>query len=418
MSIENLMCDFCGKQLKTKRLYLKHLRDFHFDLIEGEKYVCDICDEKFMGLKGLVVHFSKKHQDINFVEYCEKRNIGNKCKNCGKMVVEEFCNVKCNAEYKRKQNILSNSEKYEIECKVCGDLFLNERNLSKHLSDKHKEITKEEYYKKYIMKEDDSDGHCLWCGKDLKFISITEGYQRFCYNTECNVLWYNKHTDRKEKALETLKELYKNSDDISPTQIGYWIKKGFTEEEAVEKVRERQTTNSVEAIMKRNNCSLEEAEKIRQEITDKWQATLNAKSDEEKEKINRSKMFVGRGYSYISQELFVAIYEKIRGKFNEIYFATLNNISKEIDNSCFEEFCVITKKGLRFLDFYIKDNNKCIEFDGDYWHGKIGNIERDLKRELDIKEVMDGIQILRIKESEYKNNKEETIKKCLDFLQE
>jgi len=23
-----------------------------------------------------------------------------------------------------------------------------------------------------------------------------------------------------------------------------------------------------------------------------------------------------------------------------------------------------------FLDFYIKDNNKVIEFDGDYWHGE------------------------------------------------
>ena len=23
-----------------------------------------------------------------------------------------------------------------------------------------------------------------------------------------------------------------------------------------------------------------------------------------------------------------------------------------------------------FLDFYVKDNNKVIEFDGDYWHGE------------------------------------------------
>lgn len=27
-----------------------------------------------------------------------------------------------------------------------------------------------------------------------------------------------------------------------------------------------------------------------------------------------------------------------------------------------------------FLDFYVEDNNKVIEFDGDYWHGeKRGN---------------------------------------------
>lgn len=411
MSIENLMCDFCGKQLKTKRLYLKHLRDFHFDLIEGEKYVCDICSEKFIGLKGLIVHFSKMHKEINFVEYCEKRNIGNKCKNCGKIVVEEFCDVKCNVEYKRKQDILSNSEKYEIECKICGDRFVNERSLSKHLGDKHKEITKEEYYKKYIMKEDDSDGHCLWCRKELKFISITEGYQRFCYNTECNVLWYNKHTDRKEKALETLKELYKNSDDISPTQIGYWLKKGFSEEEAIEKVRERQTTNSVEAIMKRNNCSLEEAKAIRQEITDKWQETLNAKSDEEKREINKRKIPTQRNPISISQ----AEYElaEILG--------------------CEQQLTVNIKNTPQHFVYDLYKGNKIIEYNGDYWHCNPIKYNKDYfneqvgmpaewiwekdKFKIDYaKEV--GYDILVIWEYDYKNNKEETIKKCLDFLQE
>ncbi|MDE2425773.1 MAG: hypothetical protein KGO96_07685 [Elusimicrobia bacterium] len=73
------------------------------------------------------------------------------------------------------------------------------------------------------------------------------------------------------------------------------------------------------------------------------------------------------------------------------------------------------------LDIYIPSLNKAIEFDGIIFHGEtaIYNKEyitdRDLRKNQQCQES--GIQLLRIKEQDYKENKELIFKKILDFLE-
>ena len=77
-------------------------------------------------------------------------------------------------------------------------------------------------------------------------------------------------------------------------------------------------------------------------------------------------------------------------------------------------------------------NNKLIEFNGDYWHanplfyGPMSFIKAKNKKAKDIWEYdnikintakYQGYDVLVIWENEYKTNKEETINKCIDFLQ-
>lgn len=52
-----------------------------------------------------------------------------------------------------------------------------------------------------------------------------------------------------------------------------------------------------------------------------------------------------------------------------IFYATKNDNNKNSNENF--EYEVILEDGIHryFLDFYVKDNNKVIEFDGDYWHG-------------------------------------------------
>ena len=71
-----------------------------------------------------------------------------------------------------------------------------------------------------------------------------------------------------------------------------------------------------------------------------------------------------------------------------------------------------------FLDFYVKDNNKVIEFDGDYWHGeRRGNQKRDKEREDDIRQ--NGfVNILRIKERDYKADPQKVVDECIRFINE
>lgn len=59
----------------------------------------------------------------------------------------------------------------KINCKICNKQFENVRNLSSHLK-KHN-IQKEEYYKKYLLKNE-YEGMCLECGKNhIKLIDLT-----------------------------------------------------------------------------------------------------------------------------------------------------------------------------------------------------------------------------------------------------
>lgn len=80
----------------------------------------------------------------------------------------------------------------------------------------------------------------------------------------------------------------KTQDDILTNQIMYWVKrKGYSEEEAKKIVSERQKTFS------KNKCiqkyGFEEGIKKWQERQDKWQNTLNSKKVEDIEKINSLK---------------------------------------------------------------------------------------------------------------------------------
>jgi hypothetical protein len=63
-----------------------------------------------------------------------------------------------------------------IKCEICEREFMALGNLSGHVTCCH-EITKEEYYLKYINPE---KGKCKTCGKDTKFKNLKDGYSKFC----------------------------------------------------------------------------------------------------------------------------------------------------------------------------------------------------------------------------------------------
>ena len=97
---------------------------------------------------------------------------------------------------------------------------------------------------------------------------------------------------------------------------------------------------------------------------------------------------------------------QLNGIFKEVFYAT-NNPEKKENN----EYMVFDKNTREkfFLDFYIKDNNKVIEFDGDYWHGeKRGNKKREKEREEKLK-ALGFVNILHIRERDYKADPEKVL---------
>ena len=223
-----------------------------------------------------------------------------------------------------------------------------------------------------------------------------------------------KSDDEKEKAISSATQYDRN--DRCPNQIAYWINRGLTEEEAMAKVHERQQTFSVESCIEK--YGEEKGVLVWKERQDKWQATLNSKSPEEIERINRAKMGNGKGYSVSSQKFFWKLYKEINRDFKDIRFATLDPETKQesVDN---KEWFVCEESGKHyFLDFYVRDTNKVIEYDGDYWHNpnRQGNKTRDAKRQEDLERL--GFKIMRVRECDVNEDEERELKRCLEFLRE
>lgn len=132
--------------------------------------------------------------------------------------------------------------------------------------------------------------------------------------------------------------------------------------------------------------------------------------------------------SRISNEMFVSIANKLVDlNYSEIYTM---NFSKE---------WFIYEKGMNniiFVDFFLKEEGKIIEFFGDYWHGNpikylpntiilypnnnkviVNDIWKRDKERIDLLNSMPYVKDVKIVwEFDYINNKEKTIEECMNFL--
>lgn len=206
---------------------------------------------------------------------------------------------------------------------------------------------------------------------------------------------YKSEEDR-QKFIESVDygSITKSSD------LEWWIEKCNGDIElAKELYKERQTTFTLEKCIKKHGK--EQGTQIFNNRQEKW-----------------LKSFPKTNYSKISQELFVKVYNEIKNKHNEIYFATLfeGNIL-DFNNGRNHEYTLKLNSSSIKPDFFSKDAGKIIEFDGIYWHRKNPeNKKREERRDREIKEA--GYIVYHVNESEYHENPEETIQKCIQFLKE
>lgn len=223
----------------------------------------------------------------------------------------------------------------------------------------------------------------------------------------------------KEKSNIAVKTMAEN--DSFWNRKEYWLKRGFSEEEAKKIVSEKQSTFSKEKCIEK--YGEEVGLRVWSERQNKWMNTMDSKPEEEKLEILKKKIFRNKVHSKNSQELFKSINEAL-GE-GDFFFATSLQGEKNIET---------INKQLFKPDFCWK--NKIIEFFGTYWHcdpnhPKYGDptfaIRRGSKKytaesvwKIDKWRMEEfqrsGYEVLVIWESEWNNSPEETIQKCLDFL--
>ena len=360
------------------------------------------------------------------------------CPNCGKEFEPKssrtiFCCRDCYEIFESKQKF--KDVEGAIVCKECGMMG---HNLLKHIGTKHSSV--EEYCQKHNCTRSDliseqSHNKLSERQKLLMERGVITGFTSEnnpskgddCKNGRnspysMNFRGYDGLTDdeKQQKINELLNRKIEstNNNFNNPKTLEYYIKRGFNLQGAKRELQRSQQTFTLEKCIEK--YGEEEGRKRWMERQEKWLNTLNNKSNEEKERIKLLKLngLLNQGsYSKISQELFWELFDIVKNDFNSIYFASLNHQTQSNDESGRNnEFLVRRNNGKCYLlDFYVKDTNKVIEFDGDYWHGEArGNIQRDKKREDELRQM--GYNIFRVKERDYRKNHDKVIQECLEFL--
>jgi hypothetical protein len=329
---------------------------------------------------------------------------------------------------KKDFEIIDDYEK--VTCRLCG--LRAKRIYGKHLDKTHK-MTSEDYKRLFPDAPLSSEISNVNMGKHMK----TDKYKNMFsekFSGENNPNHKSKTTEeeRRERSPFSKKFVkYKNinpddieehvskfaknalKDRVSDTTLEYWMNKGFSEEDAKLKLKERQTTFTLDKCIEK--YGEEEGINIFNDRQERWQNSLLENGN------------LKYGYSKASQTLF----DEITSLYNifdkeYLYFAIKNNEYKLKDE---------LNGGLYLYDFTDTKNMKMIEYNGDQYHANPKMYNKDdqphpFRKELKYKaseiwkrdqrkiEVanQNGFEVLTIWDSEFKKNPKEVIQRCREFL--
>ncbi|MCK9415476.1 endonuclease domain-containing protein [Candidatus Dojkabacteria bacterium] len=311
-----------------------------------------------------------------------------------------------------------------VKCEICG--FEAQRIYGRHL--KSHGLTSKEYKNMYpdalLYAECDYKNTSKNSGKHMK----TEKYKKMFSEKikgEKNPNHKSNTTIEKRQECSPFSKGFKNyTDDNERTafiknvcdnksyqvRLDYWINKGYSEDEAKQKLKERQTTFTLDICIEK--YGKEKGEEIYKNRQQRWLKSLIENGN------------LKCGYSMISQELFFLLLDKYEiDKRNKIYFATKNK----------EYFICKGKEEFFQYDFVDLENKKIIEYNGDQYHANPKLYEatdhpHPFRKQITAQEIWDkderkkivaneeGFDVLTIWDSEYKKNKYMILDKCLNFL--
>lgn len=175
------------------------------------------------------------------------------------------------------------------------------------------------------------------------------------------------------KQAKTIAENPQNWD----TKIEFYLAQGMTQEDAEKALSERQATFNLRKCIERHGE--EEGKKIWQERQDKWQSTLNSKSQEEIDLINRKKSvlsldsYIARGFT---EEEALPMLEAARTKMKvgyskEALIFMKSFIPEEIMDKAYhsdKEWFIYHKEQRRYFLYDFMFNNVIFEYHGEAYH--------------------------------------------------
>ena len=257
------------------------------------------------------------------------------------------------------------------------------------------EIQKELYLKREITKCNNWSDKCI-----LNDFWLFRGYNNEEAKQKVSEVQRKNALKFAEKRKENPEKYYASMN----TRIEYYLTRGYTESGAKEKLKKRQSTFSLEKQI--NKLGPIQGYINWYNRQEKWQNTLNSKSEEEKKEMNKKKVVTKERYlqnhtleeweelcrkKSISIDNFIRKYGEDEGRkryeewkkpknilsyskesiefLEPIYNYLLSLDFKDEDIYWKEnEYCIKNKNKKRFYDFTIPKLKLIIEYHGSFWH--------------------------------------------------
>lgn len=245
-----------------------------------------------------------------------------------------------------------------IICKICKREFNNFQSLGSHTTQFHK-ISKEEYYKNYILNLPNFISKCKNCDNSTRFISLVKGYSRCC-GVKCSKLFDCKNPEYIKNISIKTKEAMQRP-DIRRRLLNA-VRKPKSDK-TIQLMSEKAKLRCTKS-WKENLYTKERNEKISDFKIEYWK-----NNPAEKKRVgNIWKSWKEKDEIGWRRHLLMAArkgFEKIMEMKEETSLEVKMYKFLEENDIKFEKQYELDYK---FYDAYLPDYNILLEFDGDFWH--------------------------------------------------
>lgn len=156
-------------------------------------------------------------------------------------------------------------------------------------------------------------------------------------------------------AAKKIRERNEKTHDVTCRQVGYWMRKGYSYDESVERVKRIQSTNSLDVYVKKYGHELGISEWEKRKA--KWSVRMR--------ELKSQSGNVGNSYSKAACKLFDRVIDVLHAEgitFDSVYYG-----DKEFSKWDTE------MNRVYFYDFVINDIRLCVEYNGIMFHPKEGD---------------------------------------------
>lgn len=348
-----------------------------------------------------------------------------KCEYCGKYVANDKKGLATHRRFSKEclnkwleEEKIKDSKRTKVKCEICKCEL---RNISNTHLKKHN-VTQAEYKEKFPDSPIFSEG-LLITQRENREKTISEKYTdeeiKFLKGTKSRESIIKKYGKiRTFKDTKTEAEIKKMCNDMKIRRNNFIskLKEDNLFDSYVEKSnKKREQTNLISYGVEFPQKLKITKDKQKQTLIENYGSLDEAYKEISKKGMSSRKEKYGIYFHYCptfsmeSQLLFVEL-DKFLNNYTT-YYAT-KKYTKYAMTGEYQVKVDSKKCSVRYLDFYVKELNKYIEFDEDFHKYRTSD---DIERENEITESINAKSI-RITKKEFLKDKEKTIKKCIDFL--